>query len=210
MTRVVLPPQSFSAWTSGLLCCSKQRPTGHSGPRTITAQESFGNRLHFNLLNITLVCNRCTSSRVIMTSAEEHREGRTTWKTINLSSCARSFGKDTIGKHPVWNQNWAWPWFLTSFFYDSPFKTSTPPLAVRCLATFSQISKNITKSFLFFLSIHVSAISTSVLAILEIGQWLLFLAVVVVWRHARTHTHTMTALDIFGCIITVRPACLAI
>lgn len=149
-TCVVLPPQSFSVWTSGLHCCSEQRPTGHSGPHIITAEESFGNRLDFNLLNITLVCNRCTSSRVIMTSAEEHREGRTTSKTINLSSCARSFGKDTIGKHPVWNQNWAWPWFLTSFFYDSPFKISNPPLAVRCLATFSQISKNITKSFLFF------------------------------------------------------------
>lgn len=204
MTCVALPPQSFSVWTSGLLCCSEQRPAGHSGPHIITAEESFGNRLH--LLNITLVCNRCTSSRVIMTSAEEHREGRTTWKTIKLSSCARSFGKDTIGKHPVWNQNWAWPWFLTSFFYDSPFKTSNPPLALRCLATFSQISQNITKSFLFFLSTHVSAISTSVLAILEIGLWLLFLAVV----ETRTHTHTMTALDIFGCIITVRPVCLAI
>lgn len=143
-------------------------------------------------------------------SAEEHREGRTTWKTINLSSCARSFGRDTIGKHPVWNQNWAWPWFITSFFYDSPFKTSNPPLALRCLATFLQISKNITKSFLFFFFIHSRICNIYECTCNSRNRIMIIISSSSSSSmKTRTHTHT-TALDIFGCIITVRPVCLAI
>lgn len=98
MTPMVFPPLSVSFWTSGLFHCSEHRQAAHSEPHIIAAEESFA-------IGWTLTCSispcRATDafSRVIMTSAEEHRQGWTTWKTLNLSSCARSFGKDTIRKN---------------------------------------------------------------------------------------------------------------